>query len=134
LRKSIFSNDPDRWFDLVRIAAIWEHNSRFGQAFESYLVAFELVEEKQRRLADSKDRRVIYSSINAGEIFHDLARLALRFGEAPNNISLGSKAEKWSLTVSKWMDRAVHFLELGRPRTLLELLISAKIAPEEFSE
>lgn len=71
----------------------------------------------------------IWRTSSTGELFLRLARVVLQFSRAPGADKLLEEMPNWRLTPSQWKDQAVRFLELGRSRTLLDLLIAEKLAP-----
>ncbi|KAH7371275.1 CHAT domain-containing protein [Pyrenochaeta sp. MPI-SDFR-AT-0127] len=124
------SDDPDIWCNMVHIACILEQNGDIGRALEWYLSAFHVVETNRQQLADIKDRRDILSTVSSGELFIGMARVAFEFSEAHDS-SCGP-SQRWTLAPAEWKDQGLRFLELGRSRTLLDLLIVQKLAPQEF--
>ena len=128
------SEDPNVWEKMVWIACILEHNEKIGPAFKWYLNAFEAVERYRQRLADVKERRNIFSTIHSGELFLGLARLGLQFSGAATSDNRVGPTQEWTLSQEEWKDQALRFLELGRSRTLLDLLMAEKLAPDGFKE
>ncbi|KAH9208254.1 CHAT domain-containing protein [Leptodontidium sp. 2 PMI_412] len=124
------SDDPHIWYTMVHIACILEQNGDIGRALEWYLSAFHVVETNRPQLADIKDRRDILSTVSSGELFIGMARIAFKFSEVPDS-SCGP-SQQWTLTPAEWKDQGLRFLELGRSRTLLDLLIVRKLAPPDL--
>jgi CHAT domain-containing protein len=127
------SNDPHVWYNMVWIACILEKNGHIGWAFELYLDAFKVVEAHREQLADIKDRRDIFSTIHSGELFLGLARIAFQFSSTPGD-SLCGPSEQWKLPPGAWKGQGLRFLELGRSRTLLDILIARKLAPQKLRD
>jgi CHAT domain-containing protein len=126
------SEDPHIWYNMVCIASVLEHNMELGLAFEWYLGAFDVIEAYRQQLADIEDRRDILSSISSGEIFLGLARIAFHFSQTHN--SPCGPSGQWILTSAEWKDQILRFLELGRSRTLLDLLTAQELASKENFE
>ncbi|KAK0262335.1 hypothetical protein LTR35_017724, partial [Friedmanniomyces endolithicus] len=124
--------DPHVWYNMVWIASTLEQSGNIGQAFEWYLNAFYVVEAHRQQLADSSDRREILSTISSGELFLGMARVALRFSRFPDGAS--GPSQYWTLNPAEWKDQCLRFLELGRSRTLLDLLIAQDLAPQDFRD
>ncbi|KAL5313091.1 hypothetical protein ACEPPN_019518 [Leptodophora sp. 'Broadleaf-Isolate-01'] len=124
------SDDPHIWYTMVHIACILEQNGDIGRALEWYLSAFHVVETNRQQLADIKDRRDILSTVSSGELFIGMARIAFKFSEVPDS-SCGP-SQQWTLTPAEWKDQGLRFLELGRSRTLLDLLIVRKLEPPDL--
>lgn len=126
------ADDPHVWYNMVWIACILEHNGDVDGAFQWYLSAFQIVESHRRQLADIQDRRDILSTVSSGEMFLGMARIAFQLSKTSGGAR--GPAQLWSLTSAEWEDQGLRFLELGRSRALLDLLIGRKDKLEELKE
>ncbi|KAJ9662591.1 hypothetical protein H2198_001263 [Neophaeococcomyces mojaviensis] len=126
------ADDPHVWYNMVWIACILEQNGDIGQAFEWYLNAFHVVEAHRQQLADIKDRRDIHATISSGELFLGMARIAFQFSQTFDGPC--GPSQQWILASAEWKDQCLRFLELGRSRTLLDLLIVQKLAPHDIKD
>ncbi|KAJ4984125.1 hypothetical protein SVAN01_10357 [Stagonosporopsis vannaccii] len=126
------SEDPFIWYNMVWTASILEQNGDLGGAFEWYINAFHTVETHRQQLADVEDRMDIYSTIHSSELFLGMARIAFHHSKSTDSIC--GPSERWRLTPPDWNNQMLRFLELGRSRTLLDLLLAQKLAPQEFRE
>ncbi|KFY97541.1 hypothetical protein V500_02027 [Pseudogymnoascus sp. VKM F-4518 (FW-2643)] len=121
------------WYLMTWIASIEYQNGNFASAFNWYLRALQVIEKTRSRLADDKDRRDIFSTIHSAELFVGLAKTVLRFPDLTNSEKFNEVCDIWKFRGPTWMDEAILFLEKGRARVLLDLLIP-EVASKEFVE
>ncbi|KAH7127245.1 CHAT domain-containing protein [Dendryphion nanum] len=122
------STDPHIWYNMVHMACVLEQSGDIGLALEWYLSAFHVVETNLQQLAAINDRRKTRSTVSSRELFIGMARIAFRFSKASDSTCGPSQ---WNLTPAEWKDQGLRFLELGRSRTLLDLLIIQKLSPPD---
>ncbi|KAH7125881.1 CHAT domain-containing protein [Dactylonectria macrodidyma] len=123
--------DADNWTLMVWIACIEENNGNLDTAFEWYLATLRLVESQRSQMQDPDARRDVLSTINSGELISGLARIALRFDAIREPEGSRGRLRKWNLPGPTWKDQALLFLEQGRARGLLDLLIMEKKVTRE---
>ena len=119
------------WQVMIWVACIYEFNHRYKEAFKLYLRALQTVETRRSQLADIDSRVESLSSTHTGELFTGLARISLNFaklGDATNEIGLPCD---WQLRAATWTEQGLAFLEQGRARTLLDLMIAEEEVDEE---
>lgn len=124
------SDDPHVWHNMVWVASILEHNGDVSGGFEWYTNAFHAVETYRQQLADTEDRRDTFSTIHSGELFFGMARIAFQFSRS--SVNPCGPSEQWTLTPAEWRDQILRFHELGRSRTLLDLLVAQNLSREKF--
>ncbi|KAH6869132.1 CHAT domain-containing protein [Thelonectria olida] len=131
LKLENLSKDADNWTLMVWIACIEENNGHLDTAFEWYLATLRLVESQRSQMQDPDARRDVLSTINSGELISGLSRISLRFYAASESEESRERLGKWNLPGPTWKDQALLFLEQGRARALLDLLIMEKKVTRE---
>ncbi|KAI9370392.1 CHAT domain-containing protein [Aspergillus egyptiacus] len=118
---------PDSWQLLTFIGAFYEHEGRLEKALESYLESLHQLENLRKMIPNPDDRRAAYSSLHTAEMFCGLVRtsfaLDLRIDERGPHT--------WGLPASSWADQALVFLEQGKARALLDILLARESAATE---
>jgi len=117
--------DAKMWQDLSWVGAIYEFMGQPEEAMEWYLEALRRLEN----LRDSTDvaaRQESHSTIHSNELFAGLVRLSSGFDGDDQTKAINSKPllKKWGLPGPGWSDQAALFIERGRARTLLDLLVT----------
>ncbi|KAH8647035.1 CHAT domain-containing protein, partial [Tricladium varicosporioides] len=119
------SPHDDIWQLLVWVGCIDEHNGRLAQAFDWYLQALRLVETRRHQVSDLDTRRDMFATIHSGELFSGLARISWQFALA------GHLAESRMPQTQTWRDQVLLYLEQGRSRALVDLLMTEKGMEED---
>ncbi|KAF5696233.1 CHAT tetratricopeptide domain-containing protein [Fusarium mundagurra] len=121
------------WLTLTFVAMIYEHIEQLSKALEWYLCALHQLEDL-RNAADIEARRGCHSSIHSGELFNGLARICLAFEGSPAKSRPGLP-KQWDLPGLSWADQALIFIERGRSRVLLDLLVTRQnLDPKKVTE
>ncbi|TKA57281.1 hypothetical protein B0A49_13659, partial [Cryomyces minteri] len=124
LKPDEMSQNSDAWQLMVWVASIQKHNSELEAAFDWYLQAREILETQRSQTSDPDARRGSFATIHSGELFFGLAEIALRFAESENGQDSVRPLQRWKLPGPTWREQALLFLEQGRARALLDLLIA----------
>ncbi|KAH6696778.1 CHAT domain-containing protein [Plectosphaerella plurivora] len=124
------------WQTLTFVAMIYEHNEQARRALEWYLCALDQL-EGLRNAVDVEARRGCHSSIHSGELLAGLTRLCLAFdGGSSSPVSPhAGLPQQWGLPGRTWTEQALIFLERGRSRALLDLLVTKdNLDPKKVEE
>lgn len=114
----------DIWQLFVWVGCIDEHNGRLGIAFEWYLQALRLLETHRHKVSDPDARRDLLATIHSGELYSGLARISWQFSRDEH---LRRDRTPQART---WKDEVLLYLEQGRSRTVVDLLMAEKSMDE----
>ena len=112
------------WQVMIWVGCIYEFNYRYKEAFKLYLRALQTVESRRSQLADIDSRVGSLSTTHTGELFMGLARISLKFAKLGDFANEVGQPCDWQLRAASWTEQALAFLEQGRARTLLDLMIA----------
>jgi CHAT domain-containing protein len=117
------SNDPRAWQEASFVAQVYEHNTQHDNALLWYLNALQRLEDL-RDSADVDARHEAHSTIHSNELFAGLMRVCEQKDSAPQSGETTPTPATWGLACPSWRDQAVFYLEKGRARALLDLLVT----------
>lgn len=117
--QELLAKTTDAWQLIVWIANIAEHCEDLTDCYDQYLRALDLVEDLRQGAADTDARRDLLATIHSGELYSGLARTSWQFSQNPE---LASGRNPQAAT---WKDETLLYLEQGRARALLDLLLTS---------
>jgi len=121
---------PSSWLTLTFVGMIHERAGRPTDALEWYRCALDQL-ESLRNGVDIEVRRGCHSSIHSGELFAGLVRTCLAFEGNPT----AGPPQQHGLPEPSWRSQALAFLERGRSRALLDLVvIKDNLDPKKIDE
>ncbi|KAI3573923.1 CHAT domain-containing protein [Fusarium oxysporum f. sp. albedinis] len=122
------------WQTLTFVAMIQEHSKQPEKALEWYNYALKEL-DALRNSVDVEARRGCHSSIHSGELFAGLIRVCLAFERSPPVSSQKRLPQQWDLPGLSWAQQALIFIERGRSRALLDLLVTKEnLDPKKVTE
>jgi len=114
--------DNKTWFQALPIAIALERTD-VAESMQWYLHARELLEMERGQIHSVDARREHMSTIWTGELYSGLARLCFRLADVKEKDEAISP-HGWGLSSKSWEDQSLIFLEYGRSRALLDMLIA----------
>ncbi|KAM6524465.1 hypothetical protein FALCPG4_010077 [Fusarium falciforme] len=122
------------WQTLTFVAMIQEYNRQPEKALKWYNYALKEL-DALRNSVDAEARRGCHSSIHSGELFAGLIRVCLAFERSPPLSSQERLPQQWNLPGLTWAQQALIFIERGRSRALLDLLVTKEnLDPKKVTE
>lgn len=124
--------EGDIWHRFLYAGLIAEKNGLEHDAFVLLLQSKQILESRRQRTEGEDARRAAFFTMDAGEVFHSLARLALRFQEKCNDpLEPARSPSAYALGGKSWLEQALIFVEAGKARALLDSLLQSRSDPKQ---
>ncbi|KHO10701.1 hypothetical protein MAA_11705 [Metarhizium robertsii ARSEF 23] len=130
LEKKDLALRPHGWRLMTYIAAFYEHEGKLEEALDWYLEALSVFENLREKISDPDARRAAYGTVHTGELYCGLTRTSLALSSMLGE-SDRRDPEHWGLPASSWKDQALIFMEQGKARSLLDILLVKEAAETE---
>jgi CHAT domain-containing protein len=117
------SRDPRAWQEASFVGQVHEHNAQHHNALLWYLDALQRL-EGLRNSADVDARHEAHSTIHSNELYSGLMRICQQKHNAQHSGRTTPAPATLGLGCPTWKDQAVFYLEKGRARALLDLLVT----------
>ena len=127
--------EGDMWHRFLYAGLIAEHVGTEHEAMKLLLESKNILERRRQRTDGEDTRMAAFFTRDAGEVFHSLARVALRIYDSStgrthdNSIGSTITPSYYELDGESWIEQSFIFVEAGKARTLLDSLVQSRSDP-----
>ncbi|KAL9077211.1 MAG: hypothetical protein Q9161_000477 [Pseudevernia consocians] len=119
--------EGDMWHRLLHAGLIAEHSDNLDEAFQLLLSSADVAERRRQSTTGEDARRASFFTLDSGEVFQALARIALRFATSEESSSQDSpSSRRFDLRGKTWPEQALAFMEQGKARALLDSMLATR--------
>ena len=119
--------EGDMWHRLLHAGLISEHSDNLDEAFQLLLSSADVAERRRQGTTGEDARRASFFTLDSGEVFQGLARIALRFATSEESSPQDSpSSRRFGLRGKTWPEQALIFMEQGKARALLDSMMATR--------